>query len=130
MQKSQSAISTFVQDSFSGIRVIKFFNKEKYIQQNYNTKVKTLSRKSSRPRQKQKPIFHNNTISHWLTQYYYSIHWGTKIHKVEMSIGAIADFFMYINILIWPFSMVGWVTSANQRAAASMQRLNEFLTKI
>ena len=39
MQKSQSAISTFVQDSFSGIRVVKFFNKEKYIEKNYNSKV-------------------------------------------------------------------------------------------
>jgi hypothetical protein len=39
MQKSQSAISTFVQDSFSGIRVVKFFNKEKYIEKNYGIKV-------------------------------------------------------------------------------------------
>ena len=43
--------------------------------------------------------------------------------------GKIADFFMYINILIWPFSLVGWVTSVNQRAEASMQRINEFLDK-
>ena len=39
----------------------------------------------------------------------------------KTSVGTIADFFMYINILIWPFSMVGWVTSVNQRAEASMQ---------
>jgi ATP-binding cassette subfamily B protein len=45
----------------------------------------------------------------------------------ELSVGQIADFFLYINILIWPFSMVGWVTSVNQRAEASMARINEFL---
>ncbi|MBN9336572.1 MAG: ABC transporter ATP-binding protein, partial [Chryseobacterium sp.] len=45
----------------------------------------------------------------------------------EMSVGTIADFFMYINMLIFPFSMLGWVTSVNQRAEASMQRVNEFL---
>ncbi len=44
-----------------------------------------------------------------------------------LSVGKIADFFLYINILIFPFSMVGWVTSVNQRAEASMSRINEFL---
>ena len=52
---------------------------------------------------------------------------GQKYLAGEISIGKIADFFMYINILIWPFSLVGWVTSINQRAAASMERINEFL---
>ena len=46
MQKSQSAISTFVQDSFSGIRVVKFFNKEKYIEKNYGIKVKDYQDKA------------------------------------------------------------------------------------
>lgn len=46
MQKSQSAISTFVQDSFSGIRVVKFFNKEKYIEKNYGEKVKDYQDKA------------------------------------------------------------------------------------
>lgn len=46
MQKSQSAISTFVQDSFSGIRVIKFFNKEQYIEKNYGIKVKDYQDKA------------------------------------------------------------------------------------
>ncbi|MGZ5212036.1 MAG: ABC transporter ATP-binding protein, partial [Kaistella sp.] len=52
---------------------------------------------------------------------------GQKYLNNELSVGKIADFFMYINILIWPFSMVGWVTSVNQRADASMARINEFL---
>ncbi|HAP95461.1 ABC transporter ATP-binding protein, partial [Epilithonimonas hominis] len=52
---------------------------------------------------------------------------GQKYIDGEMSVGTIADFFMYINILIFPFSMLGWVTSVNQRAEASMQRVNEFL---
>src|SRR5690606_15938158 len=52
---------------------------------------------------------------------------GEKYMNNELSVGKIADFFLYINILIFPFSMVGWVTSVNQRAAASMARINEFL---
>ncbi len=54
---------------------------------------------------------------------------GEKYIDGQLSIGKIADFFMYINTLIFPFSMVGWVTSVNQRAEASMQRINEFLDK-
>jgi ABC-type multidrug transport system, ATPase and permease components len=46
MQKSQSAISTFVQDSFSGIRVVKFFAKEKYIEKNYGIKVSDYQNKA------------------------------------------------------------------------------------
>src|SRR5690606_7599364 len=55
---------------------------------------------------------------------------GQKYLANEITVGKIADFFMYINILIWPFSMVGWVTSVNQRAEASMSRINEFLEQV
>ncbi|MDY3317106.1 ABC transporter ATP-binding protein [Riemerella anatipestifer] len=129
MQKSQSAISTFVQDSFSGIRVIKFFNKEKYIQQNYNTKVKYYQEKALDLAKTEAYFFTIILLVIGLLNIIILYIGGQKYIKGEMSIGAIADFFMYINILIWPFSMVGWVTSVNQRAAASMQRLNEFLDK-
>ncbi|AKP69321.1 ABC transporter [Riemerella anatipestifer] len=129
MQKSQSAISTFVQDSFSGIRVIKFFNKEKYIQQNYNTKVKHYQEKALDLAKTEAYFFTIILLVIGLLNIIILYIGGQKYIKGEMSIGAIADFFMYINILIWPFSMVGWVTSVNQRAAASMQRLNEFLDK-
>ncbi|MCU7542242.1 ABC transporter ATP-binding protein [Riemerella anatipestifer] len=129
MQKSQSAISTFVQDSFSGIRVIKFFNKEKYIQQNYNTKVKHYQEKALDLAKTEAYFFTIILLVIGLLNIIILYIGGQKYIKGEMSIGAIADFFMYINILIWPFSLVGWVTSINQRAAASMQRLNEFLDK-
>ncbi|MCW0490378.1 ABC transporter ATP-binding protein [Riemerella anatipestifer] len=129
MQKSQSAISTFVQDSFSGIRVIKFFNKEKYIQQNHNTKVKHYQEKALDLAKTEAYFFTIILLVIGLLNIIILYIGGQKYIKGEMSIGAIADFFMYINILIWPFSLVGWVTSVNQRAAASMQRLNEFLDK-
>ncbi len=129
MQKSQSAISTFVQDSFSGIRVIKFFNKEKYIQQNHNTKVKHYQEKALDLAKTEAYFFTIILLVIGLLNIIILYIGGQKYIKGEMSIGAIADFFMYINILIWPFSLVGWVISVNQRAAASMQRLNEFLDK-
>ncbi|WKS95079.1 ABC transporter ATP-binding protein [Riemerella columbina] len=127
MQKSQSAISTFVQDSFSGIRVVKFFNKEKYIEKNYGLKVKDYQDKALDLAKTEAYFFTIVLFVIGLLNVAILYIGGQKFINNEMTIGAIADFFMYINILIWPFSMVGWVTSVNQRAAASMQRVNEFM---
>ncbi len=127
MQKSQSAISTFVQDSFSGIRVVKFFAKEKYIEQNYGTKVKDYQDKSLDLAKTEAYFFTIILFVVGLLNVVILLVGGQKYMNNELSVGKIADFFLYINILIFPFSMVGWVTSVNQRAEASMARINEFL---
>lgn len=130
MQKSQSAISTFVQDSFSGIRVVKFFAKEKYIEKSYGIKVKDYQEKALDLAKTEAYFF--TIILFVIGLLNVAILWigGQKYLANEISVGKIADFFMYINILIWPFSMVGWVTSVNQRAEASMSRINEFLEQV
>lgn len=129
MQKSQSAISTFVQDSFSGIRVVKFFAREKYIEKNYGLKVTDYQDKALDLAKTEAYFF--TIILFVIGLLNVAIIWigGQKYIAGELSIGKIADFFMYINTLIFPFSMVGWVTSVNQRAEASMQRINEFIDK-
>ncbi|SHI31693.1 ATP-binding cassette, subfamily B [Cruoricaptor ignavus] len=128
-QKSQSEISTFVQDSFSGVRVIKFFAKEPLFHKIYQKKVADYQDKS---------LDLARTEAYFYTIILFVIGMlnviilyigGSKYIAGEISVGKIADFFMYINILIWPFSMVGWVVSVNQRADASMFRINEFLKK-
>lgn len=127
MQKSQSAISTFVQDSFSGIRVVKFFAKEGYIEKNYGIKVKDYQDKSLDLAKTEAYFFTIILFVIGLLNVAILLIGGQKYMANELSVGKIADFFLYINILIFPFSMVGWVTSVNQRAAASMARINEFL---
>ena len=127
MQISQSAISTFVQDSFSGIRVVKFFAKEKYIEAGYGAKVKDYQDKSLDLAKTEAYFFTIIIFVIGLLNVVILLIGGTKYMNNEMSVGKIADFFLYINILIFPFSMLGWVTSINQRAEASMARINEFL---
>lgn len=129
-QKSQSAISTFVQDSFSGIRVIKFFAKEKYITHNYNDKVKDYQDKSLNLAKTEALFFTMVLLMIGILNIIIIYIGGQKYISGNISAGKIADFIYYINILIWPFSAVGWVTSINQRAAASMSRLNEFLNLV
>ncbi|AZA80895.1 ABC transporter [Chryseobacterium lactis] len=129
MQKSQSAISTFVQDSFSGIRVVKFFAREKYIEKNYGVKVTDYQNKALDLAKTEAYFFTIILFVIGLLNVAVILIGGQKYIAGELSIGKIADFFMYINTLIFPFSMVGWVTSVNQRAEASMQRINEFMDK-
>lgn len=129
MQKSQSAISTFVQDSFSGIRVVKYFAKEKYIAKNYGIRVKDYQEKALDLAKTEAYFFTIILFVIGLLNVAILLIGGQKYLADEISVGKIADFFLYINILIWPFSMVGWVTSVNQRAEASMSRINEFLDK-
>lgn len=129
MQKSQSGISTFVQDSFSGIRVVKFFAKENYIKKNYGIKVTDYQDKALDLAKTEAYFFTIILFVIGLLNVAIIVIGGQKYIDGELSIGKIADFFMYINTLIFPFSMVGWVTSVNQRAEASMQRINEFLDK-
>ncbi|WEK68397.1 MAG: ABC transporter ATP-binding protein [Candidatus Chryseobacterium colombiense] len=129
MQKSQSAISTFVQDSFSGIRVVKFFAKEKYIERNYGIKVTDYQNKALDLAKTEAYFFTIILFVIGLLNVAIILIGGQKYIDGQLSIGKIADFFMYINTLIFPFSMVGWVTSVNQRAEASMQRINEFMDK-
>lgn len=129
MQKSQSAISTFVQDSFSGIRVIKYFAKENYISKNYGIKVKDYQEKALNLAKTEAYFFTIILFVIGLLNVGILYIGGQKYLDNEISVGKIADFFLYINILIWPFSLVGWVTSVNQRAEASMSRINEFLDK-
>lgn len=129
MQKSQSAISTFVQDSFSGIRVVKFFARENYIKKNYGEKVTEYQNKALDLAKTEAYFFTIILFVVGLLNVAIIVVGGQKYIDGTLSIGKIADFFMYINTLIFPFSMVGWVTSINQRAEASMQRINEFLDK-
>ena len=127
MQKSQSAISTFVQDSFSGIRVVKFFSKEKYIEKNYGEKVKDYQDKALDLARTEAYFFTIILFVIGLLNVAILYIGGKNYFEGKLTVGTIADFFMYINILIFPFSMVGWVSSVYQRAAASMTRVNEFL---
>jgi ATP-binding cassette subfamily B protein len=52
---------------------------------------------------------------------------GSQVIKGEITYGNIAEFVIYVNMLTWPVTALGWITSINQRAAASQKRINQFL---
>jgi ATP-binding cassette, subfamily B, multidrug efflux pump len=126
-QKQQSMLSTFVQEAFSGIRVLKAYNRQAYFQDNFKNETENYKRASL------SLAFVNSFflpaivlligLSTILTIYI----GGIKTINNEIDYGDILQFIFYINLLTWPFASIGWVTSLIQRAAASQKRINEFL---
>ena len=127
VQKEQSKLSTFVQENFSGIRVIKSYIKETESNQNFNRQA-DIYKKASLSLAKTNALFMPTIIfligfSNILTIYLGII----QARAGLVNAGEIAQFVIFINMLTWPFASVGWVTSLVQRAAASQTRINEFL---
>lgn len=127
VQRKQSGLSTFVQEAFSGIRVIKAYNREKYQVNAFEEEAESY-RDASVSLAKTQAFFMPIImvligLSTILTIYI----GGLKVISGELDYGDIAQFVIYINMLTWPFASVGWITSIIQRAAASQERINEFL---
>ncbi len=127
VQKEQSKLSTFVQENFSGIRVIKSYIKEEETIGNFNNQAGQY-KKASLSLARTNALFMPTIIfliglSNILTIYLGIV----KAQNGEVNAGEIAQFVIFINMLTWPFASVGWVTSLVQRAAASQTRINEFL---
>lgn len=127
VQKQQSEISSIVQDTFSGIRVIKSFNAEESTKSNYKKEAEVYEKQSLSLAQTQayfSPLMILIVgVSNLLILYV----GGIRYYEGKLDIGVIAQFFMYLNMLIWPFTSLGYVTMLIQRAEASMSRINEFM---
>ncbi|MCX2480120.1 ABC transporter ATP-binding protein [Pedobacter sp. MC2016-15] len=127
IQEQLSRLSSFVQERFSGIRVIKSYVREDYTREifaresdGYKTNAMSLVRVQA--------LFYPTMLllvglSTILTVYI----GGEQVLDGSITAGNIAEFIVYVNQLTFPVTMLGWVTTLIQRAAASQKRINEFL---
>lgn len=127
IQKHQSKLSTFVQEAFSGIRVLKSFNREDESMRNF-AKESDHYKKQSLKLTKVQSLFYPLImgligLSTLLTVYAGSV----EVINGNLTFGNIAEFIIYVNLLTWPVTSLGWTTSLVQRAEASQKRINEFL---
>ncbi len=128
VQQSLSTLSTYSQETFSGISVIKSYG----IESRTNTEFDSLSAKN---RQKQINLTKVQALFFPLMILLIGISNIIVIYVGGMqyingeieNIGTIAEFIIYVNMLTWPVATVGWVTSLIQQAEASQKRINEFL---
>ena len=127
IQKSQSRLSTFVQEAFSGIRVLKSFTREKESVEKFTVENDEYKRQSLRLTRVQAlffpVLFGLIGLSTILTVYQGSV----EVINGSLTFGNIAEFIIYVNLLTWPVASLGWTSSLVQRAAASQKRINEFL---
>lgn len=127
VQEQLSSLSTFVQETFSGIRLIKSYIREKDYLGVYKKQTKAYS-DLSMDLVKVNALFMPTMsllvgISTIITIYLGSI----EVINGTLSLGNIAEFVIYVNMLTWPVAALGWVITIVQRAAASQRRITEFL---
>lgn len=127
IQEQLSRISSFVQEKFSGIRVIKSYVREKQTQEVFADESKTY-KANAMSLVKVQALFYPSMLllvglSTILTVYI----GGKQVIEGAITPGNIAEFIVYVNQLTFPVTMLGWVTTLIQRAAASQKRINEFL---
>ncbi|MGC1240543.1 MAG: ABC transporter ATP-binding protein [Chryseosolibacter sp.] len=127
IQQSQSRLSTFVQEAFSGIRVLKSFNRENESIARFDAESDAYKRQSMKLTVVQSLFFPLIMglvgLSTILTVYAGS----SLVINGSLTIGVIAEFIIYVNLLTWPVTSLGWTSSLVQRAEASQKRINEFL---
>lgn len=127
VQQQQSEISSAVQDTFSGIRVIKSFNTEETTKSRYKKEADAYEKKALSLAQTEAYFRPLMILVVGVSNLFILYIGGVQYFEGRLSIGVIAQFFMYLNMLIWPFTSLGFVTMLIQRAEASMARINEFL---
>ncbi|HPW98024.1 MAG TPA: ABC transporter ATP-binding protein [Flavobacterium sp.] len=127
-QQYLSKVSSFTQEIFSGIRVVKAYSLENQYQKNMvalASESKTKSMDLARVQSLFGPLLIALIgISNLIVIYFGGMMY---INGSIKSIGTIAEFILYVNMLTWPVASIGWVSSLVQEAEASQKRINEFL---
>ena len=127
IQKQLSALSTYVQEAFSGIRVIKSFVQEKHSFTNFKAEAEDFKDKSLRLAKVDAFFYPVIVLLIGISNILVIFVGGKEIMNGNLTPGNITEFILYVNMLTWPVMALGWTTSQIQRAASSQNRINEFL---
>lgn len=127
IQQRLSGLSSFIQETFSGIRVVKSYVREDFARDSF-AKESDNYKTHSMALVKVQALFYPMMllligISNVIVIYV----GGVEVMKGTVTPGNIAEFIVYLSQLMFPVMALGWVTSLIQRAAASQKRINEFL---
>lgn len=127
VQEKLSDLTTQAQETFSGIRLIKAYSREEHYADQMDEKGKDYKRIALQLARTEAlfgpTMMFLVALSTLITVWY----GGKLVIEQKIDSGNITEFIYYIFQLTWPFASLGWVTSLIQRAAASQQRINEFM---
>jgi ATP-binding cassette subfamily B protein len=130
IQSQLSVLTSFVQEAFSGIRIIKAFGSEQANQISMEKETNLYREKQMGLAQVEAFFFPLMLFLTGLSSIITIYIGGLEVIAGRASIGNIAEFIIYVNILVWPVTSLGYTSSLIQRAAASQARINEFLNTL
>ena len=130
VQETLSDLSTFTQESFSGIAVIKSYGIQSKINEDF-AELTVLSKEKNVDLAKiQAWFFPLMILLIGFSNILVIFIGGSQYIEGTLEIGVLAEFIIYVNMLTWPVATVGWVTSIVQQAEASQKRINDFLKEV
>ncbi len=130
VQQNLSKLTTFTQELFSGINVVKSYGIEVSMTKDFD-EISDENKEKNIHLEKANALFYPTMvlligISNIIVVYV----GGLQYINGEIKSGTILQFLLYVNYLTWPVAIVGWVTSMIQQAEASQARINEFLNQV
>ena len=127
VQQYLSKLTANSQETFSGISILKSYGIERHAITEFGSLATTAKEKNINLFKAQALFFPLMILLIGLSNILVIYIGGLRYIAGEITIGVIAEFIMYVNMLTWPVAVVGWVTSIVQQAEASQERINEFL---
>lgn len=127
IQAQLSVLNSLSQEVYSGIRVVKSYGQEKAMGRYFTQETEDFKRKSLELAKVDAFFYPLMLLMIGISTIITLFVGGTLVINGNLSPGNIAEFVIYINMLAWPVTSIGWVASIIQRAAASQGRINEFL---
>lgn len=127
IQAQLSHLTTFSQEIFSGIRVVKAYVKEAFSGNRFADEAEVYKERSLHLARVDALFFPMVVFLVGMSVLLTVWVGGEKVISGQLTIGNIAEFIIYINLITWPVISVGWITTMIQRAAASQVRLNDLL---
>lgn len=130
VQEVLSKMSSYAQESFSGISVIKSYNLESIMYSGFNKVADESYKKNMSLVKVQAWFFPLMILLIGFSNLIVIFVGGKQYINGEIEIGVLAEFIIYVNMLTWPVAVVGWITSIVQQAEASQKRINKFLNEV
>lgn len=127
IQEQLSIITTKAQETFAGIRVIKSFGAESSFNKDFYESGLNLRKKSLELAKINALFFPLMAFLMGISTVIVLYIGGLEVEKGLFTPGNVAEFIIYLNMLIWPVASLGWTTALVQKASASQKRINDFL---
>lgn len=129
IQEQLSKITTLAQETFSGIRILKSFGAEKHFSKDFLNQGLEFQKRNMKLAFVNSLFFPLMMLLVGFSTIIILYVGGREVEKGLFTPGNLAEFVIYLNMLVWPVASLGWTTALVQKAAASQKRINEFLSQ-